>query len=355
MKRIALLLLLAACSSDPPVTPIDDAGAIDASTDAGVDAEAGPATASWRPVIEHLDGAVLSIWGNSEKDIWAVGGAIGNGQDALAVRFDGTTWKRATPGGKDTFWWVHGTSANDVWLVGEKGRITHWDGSKFEERVSGTTATLYGAFAFAPNDVWAVGGTPESPDSPNDVVLHWDGTSWMPEAVPTPTKTAFFKVWGIGQDLWVVGEAGVIWHRASGTWTREGMGVANGRLTTITGCSKTELYAVGGRNLLIYDGTTWTKSTEPLVNDVNGVSCGTSPYGNVEIVGGGSLKLRKVGNAFVSDFGSKPFVDLHGAWIDPTGAMWGVGGQFNAAASANATRDGVIARYGSDTVPTNAL
>lgn len=344
MKRVALFFLVA-CSSDPITTPID----------AGADVDAGPVAATWRPVIEHLDGAVLSIWGTSEKDIWAVGGALGNGQDALAIRFDGTTWKRVAPGGKDSYWWVHGTSSSDVWLVGEKGRITHWDGSKFEERASGTLATLYGAFSFAPNDAWAVGGTPESPDSPNDVVLHWDGTSWEPEAVPAPTKTAFFKVWGIDRDLWVVGEAGVIWHRANGAWTREGTGVANGRLTTITGCSKTELYAVGGRNLLIYDGTTWTKSTEPLVNDVNGVSCKTSPspYGNVEIVGGGSLKLRRVGDAFESDFGSKPFVDLHGAWIDPTGAMWGVGGQFNAAASPNATRDGVIARYASDVAPSN--
>ena len=169
-----------------------------------------------------------------------------------------------------------------------------------------------------------------------------------PETVPAPTHAAFFKVWGRDGELWVVGEYGEIWHRANTAWTREGQGIANGRLTTITGCSKTELYAVGGRNLLLYENGAWKKSDELLVNDVNGVSCATaaSPFGNVEIVGGGSLKLRRVNGAFENDFGAEPLVDLHGAWIDPTGVMWGVGGQFNAAAKAGATRDGVIARYG---------
>lgn len=62
------------------------------------------------------------------------------------------------------------------------------------------------------------------------------------------------------------------------------------------------------------------------------------------IVGGGSLKLRLVGDQWESDFGSKPFSDLHGAWVDPTGAF--VGGSFNATPRAGASREGVVARYG---------
>lgn len=128
-------------------------------------------------MLEGLDGSLLSIWGTSSKDVWTVGGSLGNGLDALVLRFDGAAWTRLRPGGQETYWWVHGTGASDVWLVGEKGRITHWDGASFREDASGTDATLFGAFAVAPDDVWAVGGTPDRPDATNDVVLHFDGAS----------------------------------------------------------------------------------------------------------------------------------------------------------------------------------
>src|SRR5262249_42193289 len=148
-----------------------------------------------------------------------------------------------------------------------------------------------------------------------------------PEILPQPTKSALFKVWGASKDdLWVVGENAVMWHRTSGTWKREAEGLAKGRLTTIAGCSAKEIYAVGGRDLLVYDGTSFKRDTTPILNDVNGVACAppgaARSYGRVVVVGGGSLKLRLVANAFVDDFGTEPFSDLHGAWIDDTGAMW---------------------------------
>jgi hypothetical protein len=347
----ALPATVAACSpSHAPAS--DDAGLPD-----GGDGAA--ATPEWTPVLEHLDGALLAVWGTSEHDVWTVGGPLGNsGFESLVMRFDGSAWHRMKPGGTDTYWWLHGTSQSDVWMVGEKGRITHWDGSKLEERASGTTATLFGVWAAAPDDAWAVGGVPDQPDQPNDVVLHWDGTSWRPEALPELHKVAMFKVWGSSKDdVYVVGELGLVWHRVNGTWTREAAGVAKGRLTTVNGCSKTELFAVGGRDLLSSDGTTWKRSDILLENDVNGVACAppgapAHDWGRAVIVGGGSLKLRLVGDEWVDDFGSEPFSDLHGAWVDPTGAFWGVGGSFTATPRAGVAREGVVARFGPGAVST---
>jgi hypothetical protein len=326
--------------------------------DGGADADANAAP-EWTPVLENLDGALLSVWGTSERDIWTVGGPLGNaGFESLVMRFDGTIWRRPKPGGTETFWWVHGTGPNDVWLVGEKGRITHWDGTKLEERTSGTMATLFGVWAAAPDDAWAVGGTPDQAMQPNDVVLHWDGTSWKPSILPQLKNVALFKVWGSSKDdIYVVGENGVVWHRKSGTWALEAQGIAQGRLTTVTGCSAKEIIAVGGRDLLTSDGAAqWKRSDALLTNDVNGVACAPSgaparDYGRAVIVGGGSLKLRLVGNEWVSDFGSAPFLDLHGAWVDPTGAFWGVGGKFNESPRPGASRVGVVARFGQGTVP----
>jgi hypothetical protein len=347
-SSLVSLLLGAAVGACSPshASPNDDAGAPSDGGDASI-------TPTWKPVLEHLDGALLAVWGTSDHDVWTVGGPLGNaGFESLVMRYDGNAWHRSKPGGTETYWWIHGTSASDVWLVGEKGRITHWDGTKFEERTSGTTATLFGVWAAAPDDAWAVGGTPDQPDQPNDVVLHWDGTSWKPETLPELHKVALFKVWGSSKnDVYVVGEIGLVWHRTNGAWTREAQGIAKGRLTTVNGCSPSSIFAVGGRDLLVSDGTTWKRSDVTLVNDVNGVACAPAgapahDWGRAVIVGGGSLKLRLVGDQWVDDFGSEPFSDLHGAWVDPTGAFWGVGGSFTATPRAGVSRDGVVARFG---------
>jgi hypothetical protein len=359
VNRVHLTLIAStaiALAGCPETTPRPDPV-----PDAGPDAPG--AVAEWKVVLEGLDGALLSIWGTSADDIWTVGGSLGNGKGATVLRFDGAAWHDQhadATGGDVSYWWVNGSSATDVWLVGEKGRTTHWDGSKLEERASGTTATLFGVIAFAPDDAWAVGGIPEQPDQPNDVVLHWDGAAWTPEALPAPTKSALFKVWGTSKDdLYAVGEAGVIWHRTGAGWAREAEGLATGRLTTAYGCSASEIFVVGGRDLLTKTDGTWARAAiDPLlvVNDLNGVSCAPASapprdWGRVVVVGGGSLKLRLAGGTWQSDFGSKPFADLHGSWVDPTGAMWGVGGNFNATPKAGASRSGVVARYAADSVP----
>jgi len=351
---LVLALAVAPACSSSTSEPQADAGPVIDGGDGGDGATSAP---EWTPVLERLDGALLAIWGTSERDIWTVGGPLGNsGFESLVMRFDGTTWRRTATGGPETYWWVHGTGPSDVWLVGEKGRITHWDGTKLEERTSGTTATLFGVWAAAPDDAWAVGGTPDRPTATNDVLLHWDGASWKPVVLPEKNGIALFKVWGSSNDdLHVVGEAGVMWRRKGAAWEREAQGVAKGRLTTVTGCSATEVFAVGGRDVLTSDGATWKRSDAVLVNDVNGVACAppgapSREWGRAVIVGGGSLKLRLVGAQWESDFGSKPFADLHGAWVDPTGAFWGVGGSFNATPRAGVSREGVVARYGPGTV-----
>lgn len=348
-----------ACGS---TTPVSDGGVIDSGPIDGADANDGaPLELEWRPVLDGLDGALLSIWGSSSDDIWTVGGSLGNGGDAFVLRFDRKVWRRVRPGGTETYWWVHGTSANDVWLVGEKGRITHWDGTKFEETASGTTATLFGVWAAAPNDVWAVGGIPDNQNEPNDVVLHWDGVSWKPEELPEKKKATMFKVWGSSKDdVYVVGDVGLVWHRSGGAWKREAEGVAKGRITTVSGCNANEVYAVGTRDLLVRgaDGT-WTRANVLPVNDLNGVACNTTgqpapPWGRVVVAGGGSVKLRLVGTEWKDDFGSEPFTDLHAAWVDPSdGAFWGVGGKYLASVVDGGKRAGVVARFGPGTVSTS--
>ena len=307
--------------------------------------------AGWRTEVDKttLNGAVLSVWGSGPKDVYAVGGPLGNdGFETLAMHWDGKAWTALAPGGSETLWWVSGSGPGDVWMVGEKGRILRWNGTAFTATPSGTTATLWGVVGFSPSDAWAVGGMPGS-DGPDDVLLHWNGTSWVSEALPAPAKgLALFKVWGqVGGDLWVVGETGIIWRRgAAGVWSEESARytpkLARDRLFTVDGCAGDDVWAVGATDVLHWDGSAWSKQQVALPNIVNGVSC---QGGEVTLVGFGGLKLRRAGAMWLDESNLAPYSDLHGAWDDGAGSVWAVGGDFLSPARPGVKRAGVIAHY----------
>jgi hypothetical protein len=304
--------------------------------------------ASWQVVLADQPPTLLSLWGTSPKDVYAVGGPLGNGGPSAMLHFDGASWRYLQPGGTETFWWVNGTSDHDVWAVGEQGRITHWDGAKFAELTPRpTTATLYGVWAASATDVWAVGGTPNGgATQPNDVLLHFDGTAWAPDTGIQKLGRTLFKVWGTSStNVYVVGEGETIWHRRGTQWSQEGPPSPAGRLLTVHGCGPGEVYAVGDLDVLRSDGTTWTRLGLTLMNEVNGVSC-ASP-GNVVVVGSGGLKERLVHGQWVDDFSQDPHRDLHSAWSDPAGGFWSAGGDFSSPPNdAGLSRQGLVAYYG---------
>jgi hypothetical protein len=331
----AALLGLVACS-DPPTPPA-----------------VGPP--EWHVVLDEgdLDRAVLSVWGTGPDEVFVVGGPLGNtGRSSLALRFDGSAWHDLKATGEETFWWVSGSGSKDVWMVGEKGRIAHWDGASWEEHASGVTSTLWGVYAFSPTDAWAVGGTPEGGVGPqNDVVLRWDGSAWKPEALPgEPLGRSLYKVWGTSsENLYVVGEYGTIWHRTAVGWALESdPPLATWTLFTVFGCSASEVYAVGGKDILQSNGQSgsdaWTRLDVTIFNGVNGVSCGAP--GEVAIVGNSGLKRRLVDGSWVDEFAVEPFGDMHAVWADGAGAFWAVGGDFYSKPAPGTPRKGLVARFG---------
>lgn len=321
----------------------------------GGSAGAPPSEPAWQTVFDGTDlgGAVLAVWGTGPEDVYVVGGPLGNsGFEAIAIHFDGSAWKNLSPGGEDSFWWVSGSSATDVWMVGDKGRITHWDGAAFVEHPPPTTARIWGVWAASPTDAWAVAGTPEGGTAqPNDIVLHWDGQTWTQDPLPgPPLGRSLNKIWGASpDDLYAVGEAGTVWHRKGGAWTLESEPpVATSTLLTVFGCSASDVYAVGGNSVIHSDGAAWSKASVTLSNAVNGVTCGAP--GEVLIVGFGGLKQRLVGGAWVDEFDKEPYGDLHGSWADGQGAFWAAGGDFISKPAANKARKALIGRYGKGTV-----
>lgn len=150
----------------------------------------------WSVVRDDLDRVPLTVWGASSDDVWIGGGGLAHGGAALLLHGDGASFVEQPSDVEGTIWWMHGTSSNDVWAVGEKGLALHWDGSSWTPRPTGTAANLYGVWAAAPDDVWLVGGSPTSA-GPTDMLLHYDGVAFAPIAPPHVLGATYFKVWGL--------------------------------------------------------------------------------------------------------------------------------------------------------------
>ncbi|HEY5934559.1 MAG TPA: hypothetical protein VIU61_07990 [Kofleriaceae bacterium] len=303
--------------------------------------------AAWSTVFADLDRVPLSIWSDGPDEVYLAGGGLGTpGLPPLALHWDGAHWRDLAPPGDDTLWWVTGGSGErtDTWMVGEHGAIARWDGDAFTTLASPIDTTLFGAWLAAPDDVWIVGGRPGAGAVlENDVVLHWDGERLAREMIPT-RGAALLKIWGSApDDLWIAGEHGTLWHRTAGGWVDHATGSST--LFSVHGCARDDVYAVGGSQILHYDGTAWSQVGPPIYAAAIGVVCG--PDGAL-ITGSGGLKLRfeRQTGAWFDDQLVAPWeTDFHAAWIDAGGGEWAVGGNYNQS-SDDGPRVGVVAYYG---------
>src|SRR5438445_6990310 len=123
--------------------------------------------------------------GTSASDVWVVGDA------GPILHYNGTSWSSVSIGTMHTLRSVWGTSASDVWAVGYfyngvsySGSIFHYNGTSWS-RIMGTISipALNSIWGTSASDVWAVGdGTNYSAPFP---ILHYDGATWS--NAPSPT------------------------------------------------------------------------------------------------------------------------------------------------------------------------
>lgn len=104
-------------------------------------------------------------------------------------------------GGCDDASYTPGTSAKDVWAVGDGGTILRWNGTARTHIASDEEANLTAVWANRSDDVWAVGA--------GGVVLRWNGRTW--NAVSSGTSMDLLAVWGTGSgDVWIAGILGTL-------------------------------------------------------------------------------------------------------------------------------------------------
>ncbi len=288
-----------------------------------------PADGTWAVAFDATDrGWLLDVWGSAGDDLYAVGGTP---EEGSIHHFNGATWQLLELGvDVPLLNWVHGFGAEDITFVGNAGTAVHFDGASFTVQDTPTDQALWGVWGASPDDLWAAGG-----DGRSDSVatlLHFDGSSWEQVALPTLQKAnvhAFFKVWGVDADnVWVVGQRGVVLRYDGSSWTEELVG-ASDDLVSIWGTDASHVFAVGGRNngiVSAWDGTQWrTQSLAPL-QGLNGVFTRTPEV--VHVVGQtGTIARLDGGSLEVLDQSMQDTpLDLHAVFGDDDGRLTAVGG-----------------------------
>lgn len=155
---------------------------------------------------------------------------------------------------------MHGTSQNDVWMVGAGGKIMHYNG-EWTNVASPTTNTLGCVWALSPTDAWAGGNA--------NTLIHWDGTSW------TSMSTGFTGgsangIWAAAtNDVYVV-STNATYHWNGTSWTS--VDVVSG--LCIWGFAANNIWvAFTNSQLKHWDGTSWSSvsSSLPLTGTITSI------------------------------------------------------------------------------------
>src|SRR5688572_25082500 len=85
----------------------------------------------WKVEMSNLDEALLSVWGSSESDVWAVGSDAGGGP--LVQHFDGSQWSARATATQGDLCWVFGFKDGPVYMGGAGGSIVRYSNGIFEK------------------------------------------------------------------------------------------------------------------------------------------------------------------------------------------------------------------------------
>jgi hypothetical protein len=216
----------------------------------------------------------------------------GAGATAVALRWNGTAWSRATvakpTGATSQLRAVKAFSASDAWAVGATGSISlgqtlamHFDGTSWTQSPTPSPGTrdniLTSVAGSAPNDVWAVGyflNLPYGNRLRQPLILHWNGTTWsqVPAPAPAAGQTTFVydvsvssptDAWAVGYTSSVaLGVSAYVVHWDGSAWTLAPVPPLQ-VLNTVSARSATDVWAAGAdasgaAQLAHWNGSGWS-------------------------------------------------------------------------------------------------
>ena len=336
----AALLASAGCKDDPaPAKPA-------------------PKAPEWQLLASELPSALLSVSGRSPNDIFAVGADKGHGP--LVLHFDGKGWKELHTGHTGDLWWVHAFAGGPVLMAGASGTVLRYDGQKFERLPTPGLGkqTVYGVWGKDANDFYAVG----SAGGRNGFVWHYTGGKFVDELLPLDLPRGvggeipgFFKAWGSGDDVWVVGSAGAVMHRKGTAPFAVVPAPSKDTLFTVSGNGNRLLVVGGSGNGVLLSAAdarakaTFDNASPPgagLIQGVFATDHGDWASGERGVV---YTRAQPAAPFTVVDTGLPlpPASSLHSIFADSSGGVWSAGGNVLTPALDN----GMLVHYG-EHVPT---
>lgn len=315
LLALTVPLALLACDEDPQEPPPE------------------PEPIGWSVVAESDAAALLAVHGTAADDVWLVG--ADNGDGPVAMHWDGAAWTRHDTGLIGDLWWVHAVPDGPVYVAGSDAHIARFVDGRFERMTTPGLGkhTIFGLWAAGPDDVYAVGAVAGR----NGFVWHDDGSGWrdlpLPADLPQNAVSdtpSFFKVWGTSaDDVWIVGDDGVVMRGNA----RDGFTVvpsgSDALLFTVHGVDDRVVVVGGGANGVVLEANAEglldaTPGGAPLLQ---GVCVGD--HGFTWAVGArGAVYRSEDGMAFdrVDTGLTLGLQSLHAVWVDPDGGVWAVGG-----------------------------
>jgi hypothetical protein len=312
-----LTLALCSCHRSPPPEPADTPSPTD----------------DWQLLGIGFPSALMSVSGRSSKDIYAVGADKGSGP--LVLHYDGATWRSLHTGTTGDLWWVQAMADGTVLMSGAGATVLRYDGARFERLPTPGLGrqTIYGVWGRDAKDFYAVG----SASGRNGFIWHYHGGAFQREALPAdlPLTAAheipgFFKVWGTGNDVWVVGAAGAILHREGSAPFAVVKNARTDTLFTVHGTGDRLLAVGGGSNGLVLEGKlgAFADVSPPHPALIQGVFA--SDRGDWASGERGLVYTRSQPAApwavVTHDIPLPAASSLHAIFVDPDGGVWSVGG-----------------------------
>lgn len=185
---LSLYTILISCNSNPLEEPISAEELL----------QPGRRDYNWEEfVLEPLENyrvSLSSMWGATPNNIWACGQAyLAKSQ---VWHFNGTTWAESgdlVPDRDQTAVW--GSSANDIWMSNEVGKMFHFDGKEWTEKTQLKVdwyeyVLVNQIWGVSANEIYAAGfcfqPIPTSPDQnyAYGVVFKYDGIQWKQIKLP---------------------------------------------------------------------------------------------------------------------------------------------------------------------------
>jgi hypothetical protein len=251
--------------------------------------------AAWSHVPAVRWRTLHDVWGSSATGVWAVG------DKGEMVRWDGTAWTLHrydgtsvaakslgdfdTPASAYTLRGVWGSSAANVFAVGDSGVVLRYNGATWTRMATGTTAQLNDVWGSGPNDVYAATSTGR--------LLRFNGTAWSAVAA-VQAPGALRSVWGSSAgNVYAVGDGGMMYRYNGSSWQRIRLPTRS-VLYTVWGTGASNVYAAGaGGALYRYNGAAWTpEKAAGGMSQVHGI-WGTSSGTDLFAAGAGGLITKR--------------------------------------------------------------